>query len=251
MQGPYALAGGVFAGARTNRPNSYGVGLVGGSFGAALLGLSIDRSGRSVFAVANGDGSVAQVHLEKGVDGLVFKGRIGSYSGSIQAQQSWGPGAVMNTRAGMLFQAAPERLLFICDPTNHQILVYDIRDFGIIFRAPTLPRRVLQGSSISSPVDIAPASFATTGPVSNTTLAPGSDFYVANRGNGTIARIRQDGQVVAVRRLEVTGVGVVGAGWINGIGLSHDETSLYVTLTGSVKTGEQTYQGLLISIPAF
>jgi hypothetical protein len=36
---------------------------------------------------------------------------------------------------------------------------------------------------------------------SNTTLDNGSDFYVANRGNNTIVRMRQDGSVVAVRRV--------------------------------------------------
>jgi hypothetical protein len=251
MKGLYTLAGGVFAGVRTNRPNSYDVGLVGGSFGTAFLGLSVDGSGREVFAVTNGDGSVAQVHLEKGVDGLIFKGKIGAHSGSVQAQQSWGPGAVMNTRAGMLFQAEPTPLLFLCDPSNDQILVYQIKNNGIVFRASNLPWWVLQGAAISSPVDIAPAVLATSGPISNTTLAPGSDLYVANRGDGTIARLQQDGTVVAVRRLQVEGVGIIGPGWVNGIGLSNDGTSLYVTLTGPIDLGVRVLRGLLVSIPAF
>ncbi len=251
MKGPSALAGGVFAGVRTNRPNSHAVGLIGGSFGTTFLGTSIDGSGREVFAVVNGDGSVAQVHLEKGVDGLVFKGRIGAYSGSVRAQQSWGAGAVMNTRAGMLFQAEPERLLFVCDPSNDQILVYDVREFGLVFRAPTLPRRILQGATLSAPVDIAPATPATAGLVSNTTLAPGSDLYVANRGNGMITRLRQDGEVVAARRIQVNGLGIIGPGWVNGIGLSNDGTSLYVTLTGRIDIGNDVRHGLLVSVPAF
>jgi hypothetical protein len=36
---------------------------------------------------------------------------------------------------------------------------------------------------------------------SNTTLDQGSDFYVANRGDNTVVRMRQDGSVVAVRRI--------------------------------------------------
>ncbi len=251
LKGPYALAGGVFAGDRTNRANSFAVGLVGGSFGTAFLGLSVDGSGREVFAVTNGDGSAAQVHLEKGADGLIFKGKIEAYSGSIQAQQSWGPGGVMNTRGGMLFQAAPERLLFICNPSDEQILVYPLSDNGTIFRAATVPRRVLQGAGISSPVDIAPAALPTTGPISNTTLAPGSDLYVANRGNGSITRLQQDGTVVAVRRLQVDGLGVIGPGRVNGIGLSNDGKSLYVTLTGPIDLGDRVLHGLLVSIPAF
>jgi hypothetical protein len=251
MKGLSPLAGGVFAGARTNRPGSFGVGLVGGSYGTAFLGLSIDGSGREVFAVTNGDGSVSQVHLEKGVDGLVFKGRIGAYSGSLQAQQSWGPGAAMDTRAGMLFQAEPTRLLFICDPNHDQIQVYPIIDNRLVFRAPTLPLRVLRGPGMASPVDIAPAVQATMGLVSNTTLAPESDLYVANRGNGTIARLQQDGTVVAVRRLNVDGLGIIGPGRVNGIGLSRDGLSLYVTLTGPIDLGDRVLHGLLISIPAF
>jgi hypothetical protein len=251
MKGLYTLAGGVFAGVRTNRQNSYDSGLVGGSFGTAFLGLSVDGSGREVFAVTNGDGSVTQVHVEKGVSSLIFKGKIGAHSGSVQAQQSWGPGAVMNTRAGMLFQAQPTPVLFVGDPSNDQILVYPISNNGTMFRASTIPRQIFQGAAISSPVDIAPAVLATSGPVSNTTLAPGSDLYVANRGNGTIARLQQDGTVVAVRRLQVDGLGIIGPGWINGIGLSNDGTSLYVTLTGPISLGDRVLHGLLVSIPVF
>jgi hypothetical protein len=255
FKGPFTVAGGVFAGTRTNSESPSGIpgGLVGGSFGTALLGLSVDGSGREVFIVANGDGSIAQAHTGRGVDGLIFKGRLGAYSGSAQAQESWGLGAVLNTRAGMLFQPEPTRLLFICDPINNRILVYQITDNGTVFSVPRsgVPQAILQGSGLSSPVDITPAAVAMTGPISNTSLAPGSDFYVANRGNGTIARLQQDGTVVTVRRLQVDGVGLIGPGWINGIGLSQDGTLLNITLTGPVDRGDRVLPGLLISIPAF
>lgn len=252
FRGPAAFAGGVFAGTRTNRDPVAGLrgSLIGGSLGTAFMGLSPDGSQQVVFAVANGNGSVAQVHLEMGVDGLILTGVLGPYSGSAQAQESWGAGAVMNTRGGMLFQAEPERLLFICDPGNNGIRVYPIAANRTVFRALSL-RHLWQSSVLSSPVDMAPAQLATTGPVSNTTLAPGSDLYVANRGNGTIVRLRQNGDVVAARRIQVDGLGVVGPGFVNGIGLSKDGRSLYVTLTGPITVDDRVLRGLLVSIPVF
>ncbi len=252
MKGPFPLAGGVFAGVRTNRqpPAGTGGGLIGGSLGTAFLGLSVDGGGREVFAVTNGDGTVAQVHIEQGVDGLIFKGLVGPYSGSGQAQESWGPGGVMNTRAGMLFRAEPQPALYVCDPSNNWVLVYDITFDRTVFRG-SFPQQIIFGPAVSSPVDIAPAAQATTGPFSNTTLAAGTDLYVANRGNGTITHIQQGGRVVSARRLRVDGVGIIGPGWINGIGLSKDGTSLYVTLTGPIDLGDRVLRGLLVSIPTF
>jgi DNA-binding beta-propeller fold protein YncE len=251
FKGAFGPAGGVFAGVRTNRQPPLGVpgGLVGGSFGTAFLGLSPDGSGADVFATLNGDGSISQVHAAKGVSGLLFK-RLGAFSGSVEAHQSWGTGGVMRTRAGLLFQPDPERLLFYCDPSNERILVYQITNDTMLFGVSRsgLPLRIIQGIALSSPIDIAPAQ---PSPMSNTTLPPGSDFYVANRGNGTIARLQQDGKVVAVRRIRVDGLGVIGPGWVNGIGLSQDGTWLYVTLTGPIDVGGRVLYGLLISSPVF
>ena len=44
-------------------------------------------------------------------------------------------------------------------------------------------------------MDLAPVVPEVVNPAfsSNTTLAGASDFYVANRGDGTIVRLRQDG----------------------------------------------------------
>ena len=66
---------------------------------------------------------------------------------------------------------------------------------------------------------------------SNTTLDDGSDFYVANRGNNTIVRMRQDGSVVAVRRVLVDGRELDNAS-LNGITTSTDGKTIYVTFTG-------------------
>ena len=51
---------------------------------------------------------------------------------------------------------------------------------------------------------------------SNTTLEQGSDFYVANRSYNTIVRMRQDGSVVAIRRVPVGG-SPLGSAKLNGI----------------------------------
>jgi len=80
---------------------------------------------------------------------------------------------------------------------------------------------------------------------SNTTLDDGSDFYVANRGNNTIVRMRQDGSVVAIRRVTVDNSPLDNAS-INGIATSTDGTTIYVTFTGPGKG-----QGGLLALPAF
>ena len=245
------FAGGVFAGRRTNRdpvPIFQG-GLVGGSMGTAFLGKSIDGSDQDVFAVANGDGSISQVHLEFGVDGLVPVDTLGSFGVSTGAQESWGEGAVMNTRGGMVFQSEPSRMLFVCDPDKNIIRVYSLVNHTLAFRA--ILQQAFNGSELSFPIDIAPVKFATSGPISNTTLAPGSDFYVANRGNGTIVRMNQKGEVISIRKLEIDSLGIVGPGRVNGIGLSNDEKFLYVTLTGPVTIDNQVSHGLLVSVSVF
>ena len=87
------------------------------------------------------------------------------------------------------------------------------------------------------PVDLAPVERDKDDVnwASNTTLDQGSDFYVANRGNNTIVRMRQDGFVVAARRIHV------GDNWrlvddgasLNGIATSSDGATIYVTFTGA------------------
>jgi hypothetical protein len=67
---------------------------------------------------------------------------------------------------------------------------------------------------------------------SNTTLDDGSDFYIANRGDNTIVRMRQDGTVVAVRRVTVDAHGPWDNASLNGIATSTDGTTIYVTYTG-------------------
>ena len=72
-----------------------------------------------------------------------------------------------------------------------------------------------------------------------------SDFYVANRGNNTIVRMRQDGSVVAVRRVTVDNSTIDNAS-LNGITTSTDGSTIYVTFTGP-----SNGQGGVLALPAF
>src|SRR5262249_54054559 len=74
---PSRTAGGVFAGTATNRRQQEVAGAVlRGAVGTAFLGPSPDASGLAVFAVVATDGSVVQVHVRDGVDGLAPAGTI-------------------------------------------------------------------------------------------------------------------------------------------------------------------------------
>ena len=85
---------------------------------------------------------------------------------------------------------------------------------------------------------------------SNTTLAGDSDLYVANRGNGTIMRLRQDGTVVAVRQVNVPGLGPLGADRLNGIAVSPDAARIWVTIRGELPEFPGL-EGAVVELPAF
>src|SRR5262245_21608252 len=197
---PNKVAGGVFAGALTNRTPQLVPGAMStGAVATALLGKSPDGSGRAVFAGLNADGSVVQVHVEFGVDGLAPVGTIDSLEAGTRA-----------TRSGMIFNWVPNRVLYIADPACNTIVALTLGVDGKTFRVDS--KRVMAGSVFDVPVDLAPAVAEIANPAfaSNTTLAGDSDIYVANRGNGTVARIKQDGSVVAIRRITLSGIGPIG-----------------------------------------
>jgi hypothetical protein len=104
---------------------------------------------------------------------------------------------------------------------------------------------------LNMPVDLAPVQRDADDVnwASNTTLDQGSDFYVANRGNNTIVRMRQDGSVAAARRIRGS------ENWrlddnsasLNGIATSSDGATIYVTFTGS----RNQRMGGVLGVPAF
>nr|MBA3437403.1 hypothetical protein [Thermoleophilaceae bacterium] len=70
------------------------------------------------------------------------------------------------------------------------------------------------------------------------------DMYVANRGSGTIARVRQDGRIRAVARIHLPRSGALGPGRLNGIAVSADAGRIWLSLS-SRRTGS------VIEVPAF
>jgi hypothetical protein len=150
----------------------------------------------------------------------------------------------------MLFNWTPDRILFVADPAGNSVAAVTLGDDGTILRSESTRR--IESSELSMPVDVTPAVPEVANPdfSSNTTLAGGSDLFVVNRGNGTVARVRQDGRVLAVRSVHIAGVGDLGADKLNGVAVSPDASRLWLT----VSTGLPGYAdavGAVLEIPAF
>ena len=221
---PSAIAGGVFAGNDTNRGATSSKGLDRGAVATALLTKSPDGSGRAVFLAAGADGSIVQVHVQKGVDGFAPAGTFTALPDvSVAAAESLAPGRV--SRVGLAFNWVPARIAYVTDPYANRIVALDIGDDGTLFTAGV--PRAYRSRWFSAPVDLAATSVevASDNFASNTTLGGGSDLYVLNRGNNSIVRMTQAGQVVAVRRLAAD----CGPFRVNGIAVTEDAQTLYVT----------------------
>jgi hypothetical protein len=245
---PHLGAGGVFAGALTNRdPQRLAGGLQTGAVGTAFLGASPDGTGKAVFAVLTADGALAQVHVERGVDGLARTGTISALADISPSTAGATRGA---RRAGMVFNWIPDRLLFLTDPLANALVQLRLRDDQEIFQVADTRR--LELPELDQPIDLAPAVQEVANPSfsSNTTLAGGADLYVANRGNGTIVRLRQDGRAIAIARLELPGWGPIGPDRLNGIAVSPDSRTLWVTLDGDVP-GFPGQEGAVVELPTF
>jgi hypothetical protein len=258
---PSPVIGGVYVGSRTNRnvvavpqqPQVIQGSLSTGAVGTAFLGPSPDAQSnpncRAVFAVVTADGAVVQEHTGKGLDGLAPAGTVQPLLG-----RTWGPpNQGVEPRLGVLmnpYTATPGSAwqLFISEPFNNTIAVVNLTVFG------TAPNQVFGLSSVSRisspflklPVDLAPVkrdadSFTWA---SNTTLDEGSDFYVANRGDNTIVRMGQDGNVIAVRRVALDTP--LNNASLNGIATSTDSKTIYVTVTSA-----SNIQGGVLALPAF
>ena len=192
---------------------------------------------RAVFFAALADGSIAQVHVQKGVDPLV---RAGSFTPipviTTWAAESTDPNTV--TRVGMLFNWAPTRILYVSDPLANRILAVDISDESSspqTLLAATNPRYI-RSPLFDLPIDIAAAvpEVAARNFASNTTLGAGSDLYVLNRGNNSILRMTQAGKVIAVRQIDAAAV----PGFrVNGLAVSEDARTIWVTATTPGRNG--------------
>jgi len=255
---PNPLIGGVYVGDRTNRdrvttkppePQIIPGALNTGAVGTALLGPSPDGSCRAVFAVVTADGAIVQEHTAKGLDGLAPAKTVDPIVG-----RSWDPPSDIQPRFGVIMnpytQQPVVRQLFVSEPFSNTIavinLVIDVTK-PTVFSLGSVKR--ISDASLNLPVDLAPAQRDTDDPkwASNTTLDKGSDFYVANRGDNTIVRMKQDGTVVAIRSVEVHGRPLHREDSLNGIATSRDGTKIYVTF---VNPGPAAFHGIL-ELPAF
>ncbi len=219
---PSERAGGVFAGSATDRaPQRLRGSLATPALGNALLGASPDASGRAVFAVATADGALAQVHVEDGVDGLAPPRTLTPVGGGA-------------TRIGMAFNWVPDRFLYVTDPGGDAVVQLRLDDDFHVFRV--VATRRLSSPLLAEPIDLAPVVPEIANPAfsSNTTLAGGSDLYVANRGTGTIVRLRQDGRIRAVASIAVPGRGRLGAGELNGIAVSPDAGTIWLSVADAI-----------------
>jgi hypothetical protein len=240
---PNQVIGGVYAGDSTNRnvvatpqqPQVIPGSLNTGAVGTAFLGPSPDGTCKAVFAVVTADGAIVQEHTQKGLDGLAPADTVEPLQG-----QRWHlPNNNLEPRLGVLMNpyAPPDTVLqlFVSEPFNNTIAVIDLVVFG------TAPNQVfglgsvnhIRSFALNLPVDLAPVKRDTDDVkwASNTTLDRDSDFYVANRGDNTIVRMKQNGHVVAIRRVTVDGIALKFVN-LNGIATSPDGNKIYVTFTG-------------------
>ena len=245
---PNQQTGGVYAGDLTPRlPTQVLPGALNrGAVGTAFLGHSPDGSGRAVFSVVIADGSIVQEHTAQALDGLAPEGTVSPLLGSDDDDDG---NRHVSTRLGAIVNYSPTRILYVSEPVEDSITAIDLTDDGVIFRVAGVRR--FQSEALNEPVDLAPAEIETSNPnwASNTTLEEKADFYVANRGNKTIVRMRQDGTVVAVRRVRLADGRSLGNARLNGIAVSSDGSKIWVTVTGHLPG--QGNQGAVLELPAF
>jgi hypothetical protein len=240
---PDPVAGGEFAGNETNRNALSTHGLVTGALGTAIISKSPDGSTKAVFAAAEADGSIVQVHVLKGVDGLVPPGTL-SVNPNVSTASEESTDKHTVSRIGLAFNWVPNRVLYAADGLANQVVAFDITDNGTLFIA-SAPRYLDGDGAFDVPVDVQPTQpeVASENFSSNSTLGAGSDLYVLNRGNNSIVRITQDGHLRGKRTVTVDGMDKDDFR-LNGLGVSPDGQTIWVT---AVTAGG----GMVLKVPAF
>src|SRR5262249_44969929 len=142
------------------------------------------------------------------------------------------------------------RIFYVSEPFTNSIGGIQLPDDGSIFRVSSVHR--IHSDALNQPIDLAPADLETHDPnwSSNTTLEVEGDFYVANRGDNTIVRMRQDGTVVAVRKVQRADGRPLGGARLNGIAVSADDATIWVTVAGHLP-GWGKAAGAVLEMPAF
>ena len=153
----------------------------------------------------------------------------------------------------MIANPSPTLTLYVSQPFADSIKAIDVGTGGPAGNEVFIPgtTRLLRSRALDQPVDLAPVSIETSNPnqSSNTTMKPGTDFYVCNRGDDTIARMTQSGQVVAVRTVRADGRSL-GSARLNGIATASDGSRLWVTYVGTLPGSHDPFGGVL-ELPAF
>jgi hypothetical protein len=258
---PNPSIGGVYVGNSTNRnvvatpPQSQVIAgsLKRGAVGTALLGPSPDGTCKAVFAVVTADGAIVQEHTLKGLDGLARPGTVrpilgGDENGQDEENEARF-GVIMNPYVPSGAAPGTARQLFVSEPFHDTIAVVNLTIFGTapnqVFGLGSVSR--IRSPALNMPFDLTPVQRDTDNVnwASNTTLDRDSDFYIANQGDNTIVRMRQNGAVVAIRRVTINGYRLDDVA-LNGIATSTDGGTIYVTFVG-----ESEGQGGVLSLPAF
>jgi hypothetical protein len=255
---PNPVIGGVYVGDLTNRnvvavpaqPQVIPGSLAAGAVGTALLGPSLDGTCKAVFSVITADGAIVQEHTLKGLDGVAPAGTVRP----LADRTVGGARHHVEPRLGVLMNpynlpSGTLRQLFISEPFDNTIAVVNLVQSGSapnqVFGLGLVSR--IRSSLLRFPIDLAAVQRDADNInwASNTTLDDSSDFYVANRGDNTILRMRQDGSVVSIRRVAINDDPLEEAR-LNGITTSTDGTAIYVTFTGPAEV-----QGGVLALPAF
>jgi hypothetical protein len=249
---PNTMTGGVYFDELTGRQPSQIIpgALNQAAVGTAFLGRSPDGTGRAVFSVVVADGSIVQEHTAKALDGLAPAGTVQPL-----ANRFWNRDRANNVapRLGAIVNYEPDLVLYVSQPFDDSIRAINLAIGGPEGNEVFVPTtsRVIRSSALDQPVDLAPVEIETEDPnwASNTTMEEATDFYVCNRGNNTIVRMRQDGTVVAVRRVEARHRSLDQAR-LNGIATAPDGSKIWVTYVGKLP-GLSDRQGGVLELPAF
>jgi hypothetical protein len=252
---PNPAIGGVYVGDLTDRDKVYSTAQVitgalsKGAVGTALLGPSPDGTCKAVFAVVTADGAIVQEHTLKGLDGLAQPATVRPILGSDGNAQD----EVVDPRFGVIMnpytQAPVVRQLFVSEPFYNTIAVIDLKVVGTrpdqVFGLASVSR--ISSPALNQPIDLTPVhrDMDNVNWASNSTLDQGSDFYVANQGDNTIARMQQNGTVVAIRQVTVNGNPLENVS-LNGVAASVDASTIFATFVGP-----NTGQGGVLAMPAF
>lgn len=259
---PNQTTGGVYFGDLTGRRPAQLIpgALNTGAVGTAFLGRSPDGTTRAVFCVIAADGSIVQEHTLKALDGLAPAGTVqpllrrsrgGGGRDDNQGDDRSGRG--LTPRLGAIVNYAPTIVLYVSQPLDHSIKAIGLAVGGPPGDEIFVPSssRVIRSPALNQPVDLAPVRIETEDPnwASNTTTEEGTDLYACNRGNSTVVRMRQDGSLVAVRRIRFGGRSL-GAARLNGISTSPDHSRIWLTYVGKLP-GASDAQGGVLELPAF